>query len=64
MSRIDVDKLRDYLMDYCGTAVLTGFPAAAFDLVDVQIASGQELCQMAERFGVDLSRFVVSIDGT
>ncbi len=59
MARIDVDALREYLRDYCGTAMFNGFPAAIIDLGDIDRMDGRELCQLAERLGVDLQRFVV-----
>ena len=33
MATIDVDKLRDYMTDYFGTAMFNGFPVAILDLV-------------------------------
>lgn len=59
MATIDVDALRDYLLDYCGSAMMSGFPAAVLDVVDIERASGEELCRMAERMGIDLERFEV-----
>lgn len=59
MATIDVDALRKYLLDYCGTAMMSGFPAAILDVVDIEHASGVELCRMAERMGIDLRQFVV-----
>lgn len=56
---IDVDALRVYLLDYCGTAMFSGFPVAVLDVADIERASGEELCRIAERLGVDLRRFVV-----
>ena len=56
---IDVDALRAYLLDCCGTAMFSGFPAAVLDVVDIERASGEELCQIADRLGVDLREFVV-----
>lgn len=56
---IDVDALRDYLLDYCGSAMFSGFPAAVIDVGRISSASGEELCEIAEELGVDLSRFVV-----
>ena len=56
---IDIDALRAYLLDYCGTAMFLGFPVAVLDVADIERASGEELCEMAERLGVDLSRFVI-----
>lgn len=59
MTFMDIDALRTYLLDYCGTAAFSGFPAALLDVVDIECASGHELCRIAERLGVDLRRFAV-----
>lgn len=59
MLTIDVDKLRDYMRGYFGTAMMGGFPAAILDLADVDSMSGEELCKMAEDNGVDLHDFVI-----
>ena len=59
MATIDVDNLRAYLLDYCGTAMMSGFPAAVLDVADIERASGEELCRIAERMGIDLRRFAV-----
>ncbi len=59
MALINVDALRDYMMDYCGTAMFSGFPAALLDVADIESMSGEELCRKAERMGIDLRRFVV-----
>lgn len=54
---VDVDVLREYLLDYCGIATFSGFPAAVLDVVNIEQADGYELCQIAERLGIDLRRF-------
>ena len=59
MATIDVDKLRDYMTDYFGTAMFNGFPAAILDLSDIESMSGHELCQKAESFGIDLHDFEI-----
>lgn len=59
MATIDVDELREHMRDYYGTAMMGGFPAAIFDLVDVDSMSGEELCELAEDNGVDLRKFAV-----
>ena len=59
MATIDVDKLREYLKDYCGTAMFIGFPAALLDLADIDRMDGYELCRKAEDMGIDLRKFVV-----
>lgn len=60
--RIDTDSLRDYLLDYCGTAMFGGFPAAVLDVSDIESISPRELCETADRMGVDLCRFEVDED--
>lgn len=59
MALIDIDALRAYLLDYCGTALFGGFPAALLDAADIERMDGEELCRKAEDLGVDLRRFVV-----
>ncbi len=53
----DVESLRDDLKDYYGTAMTGGFPMAVVDLAKVETASPQELIDMAQDQGVDLSRY-------
>lgn len=52
MATIDVDKLRDYMTDYFGTAMFNGFPAAILDLSDIESMSGHELCQKRNPSGL------------
>ncbi|WP_417004164.1 hypothetical protein [Adlercreutzia equolifaciens] len=59
MAKIDTDKLRDYLEDYCGAAASSGFPAALLDVRDIENMDGYELCEKAEDLGIDLERFRV-----
>ena len=58
MALIDIDRLRDYLRDYAGTAMFSGFPAAFLDVVAIDSLSDEELCRKAEEWGIDLSPFV------
>lgn len=60
MATIDVDALRAYLEDYYGTALMAGLWPALGDLGSLDALSGHELCELAEREGVDLQQFVVS----
>lgn len=59
MATIDIDALRDYLMDYCGTAAFSGFPAAMLDVMGIEDMDDVELCRKAEDLGIDLRRFVI-----
>ena len=53
---IDIEKLRDYLLDYCGTAVFAGFGPALLDVVDIERADARELFRIAERLGIDMNQ--------
>ena len=59
MATIDVDELRNYMKNYCGTAAFSGFPAAILDVIDVERMNARELCEKAESMGVDLRRFEI-----
>lgn len=59
MALIDIDALRDCLLDCCGTAMFSGFTAALLDVADIERMSAEELCRKAEELGVDLRRFVI-----
>jgi hypothetical protein len=59
VATIDVEALRQYLVDYCGAAMFNGFEAAVLDLAEIESMSGLELCKKAESMGVDLKKFQV-----
>lgn len=59
---IDVDQLRESLLDRTGSATGVGFPAAMLDVVDIEDESPQELLARAEREGLDLCAFAVDDD--
>lgn len=56
---IDVERLRGYLLDHCGTAAIGGFPAAWLDVIDLESASPEDLLKAAERLGIDPRRFAI-----
>lgn len=59
MALIDIDAPRDYLLDYCGTAMFSGFPAALLDVADIERMSAEELCRKAEELEIDLRKFAI-----
>ena len=59
---VDVDQLREGLLDRAGSATGVGFPAAMLDVMDIEDESPQELLARAEREGLDLRDFVVEDD--
>ena len=57
---VDVDQLREGLLDRAGSAAGVGFPAAMLDAMDTEDESPQELLARAEREGLDLRDFAVA----
>lgn len=60
---VDVDRLRESLIDHAGSAAGVGFPAAMLDVMDIEDESPQELLAQAEREGLDLRDFAVDDEG-
>ena len=56
---VDVDQLRESLLDRAGSAAGVGFPAAMLDVLDIEDESPRELLARAEREGLDLRDFAV-----
>lgn len=59
---VDVDQLRESLLDRAGSASGAGFPAAMLDVMDIEDESPQELLARAEREGLDLRVFATDDD--
>ena len=57
---VDVDQLREGLLDCAGSAAGVGFPAAMLDMMDIEDESPQEFLARAEREGLDLRDFAVA----
>lgn len=53
----NVDDLRDYLMDYCGTAVASCGVAAMAQMQEIEDASDNELVRIADDLGIDANQF-------
>lgn len=56
---IDIDKLRNDLVDYFGTAMQYN-PVAMMELIKVENASDEELINIALKNGFDLSEYDVN----
>ena len=55
--QFDIERLREDLKDYYGTAILSGFPMAIMEVEKVSRASDEELIRMAEKNGMNLQRY-------
>ena len=58
MSKFDIDKLRDDLEYYFGTAMFNGNPQAMMDFEKVKRASTQELISIAQRCGINIKDYL------
>ena len=57
---IDVDKLREDMLNECyGAAFGGGFGGALVEAMDVENASPEKLVELAQQQGVDLRRYEV-----
>ena len=54
---IDLEKLRNDLIDYFGSAMVVVSPAAIFDIDRVERANESELIRIAIQNGFDLSNY-------
>ena len=57
MVQIDIDRLRDDLEDYFGTAMFSGNPQAMMELEEVKRASDEELISIARRCGFNINQY-------
>ena len=60
---VDVDQLRESLLDRAGSAAGVGFRAAMLDVMDIEDESPQDLLARAEREGLDLRDFAADDEG-
>ena len=56
---VNVDKLRNHLIDYYGSAMYSGFPAAVIEVMDVETASPEELIDIANRAGFNVRNYAI-----
>lgn len=59
MENIDFEQLRKDLINYFGTAMMSGFGVAVMDLSRVERASNEELISIALECGFDLNNYVI-----
>ena len=57
--RVDVDRLRGYMLNEYGTAAFNELPAAVMVAWEIEGMSGEELCREVERRGIDLRDFQI-----
>ena len=60
MQEIDFERLREDLVDYFGSAMFNGFPMAVVDVTQVEMASNEQLIQIAQSNGFDLNNYTKS----
>ena len=57
MSNIDIEKLREDLEQYFGTAMFNGNPQAMIELEEVKRANAQKLISIAQRCGFNINNY-------
>lgn len=56
--KIDIDRLRENILDYYGTAMFNDFAMAAMNVQFIEMASDQDLIAIAQKEGVDLTKYI------
>ena len=57
MENIDIEKLRQYIIDYYGTAMINSSPTEMMDLLEVENASNEKLLSLALKNKINLNNF-------
>lgn len=57
MENIDIEKLRQYIIDYYGTAIINSSPTAMMDLLEVENASNEKVLSLALKNKINLNNF-------
>lgn len=55
---MDIEKLRQYLINYYGTAMINSFPTAMTDLLEVENASNEKVLSLALKNSINLNNFI------
>ena len=53
----DMERIRKDLLDYFGTAMMSGFSIAMVDVLTIERSSDAELLKIAEKAGIDIRRY-------
>ena len=56
--KIDIDRLREDLLDYYGTAMFNDFAMSAMNVQFIEMASDSDLIAIAQKEGVDLTKYM------
>lgn len=56
--KIDIDRLREDILDYYGTAMFNDFAMAAMNVQFIEMALDQDLIAIAQKEGVDLTKYI------
>lgn len=59
-NEINIEKLREDLYDYFGTAMINTSPLAMMELTKIEKANIYELIKIAEENGFDLNKYLVN----
>lgn len=57
MENIDIEKLRQYIIDYYGTAIINSSPTAMMDLLEVENDSNEKVLSLALKNNINLNNF-------
>ena len=54
---IDIEKLRNDLIDYLGTAYYSGYGIAIVEISEIENASAEKIIELAQKYGFNLENY-------
>ena len=55
---LDIERLRNDLMNYFGTAMFSGFSMAIIELLKIENATDEEILEIAQNNNFDLGNYI------
>lgn len=56
-NNIDIERLKEEIIDYYGTAMNNGFNMAIVDIEKVERASDEEIIKIARKIGINIEKY-------
>lgn len=57
---IDIEKLRNDLIDYLGTAYFSGYGVAVVEIGEIENASAEKVIELAQKYGFNLENYRIN----
>ena len=59
---IDIERLREDVIDYVGSAMASVAPMALIDVISAEMANPERLLQIAKQYDFDIGKYIINDD--